>query len=102
MLTSIIGTKMLQSQEFSPEGKRMPVTSISAGPCFITQIENRPKAKRIQLGFGTMHYLSQAESGHLKKAGLDNKKLRFLRTFTVDEIPADAKPGQEVKIEEIF
>jgi large subunit ribosomal protein L3 len=101
MLQSIIASKVSQSQEFTPEGARIPVTTVVAGPCYITKIDDNEKFKNVQVGFGIMKHISQAENGHIKKTGLD-KKLRFLRSFRVKEISADMKLGQELNLAEIF
>lgn len=85
---------------FTAQGKRIPVTLIQAGPCWITNIEDTPSYKSIQLGFGTTRHVSKAEEGHTKKAGLTNK-LRFLRSFDVDDV-RDVKPGSEIKVGDIF
>jgi large subunit ribosomal protein L3 len=102
MIQTIIGMKMKQSQEFTSEGKRIPVTYIDTNTCYITQIINLPDQKTIQLGFGKIRNQTKPLIGHLKKAGLEKQKLRFLRTFTVDEIPESIKLGQEIKIEDVF
>jgi len=74
---------------------------IQAGPCWITQVADSSAGKSIQLGFGTIKNISKAEVGHIKKAGLD-KKLRFLRSFTVSEITESDKPGAEIKVSELL
>lgn len=101
MITSLLGTKKGQTQAFTPDGKRIPVTVIEAGPCWITEIENMSTYKSIQLGFGITRHVSKAEEGHTKKAGL-TKKLRFLRSFTVKEITDGDKLGNEININDIF
>ncbi|MBI5621126.1 50S ribosomal protein L3 [Candidatus Gottesmanbacteria bacterium] len=100
MITSLLGFKKGQTQMFTAQGKRIPVTLIQAGPCWITNIEDTPSYKSIQLGFGTTRHVSKAEEGHTKKAGLTNK-LRFLRSFDVDDV-RDVKPGSEIKVGDIF
>ncbi len=85
---------------FTDQGKRIPVTLIQAGPCWVTEIEDTPSYKSIQLGFGTTRRISKAEEGHTKKAGLTNK-LRFLRSFDVADI-GDIKPGSEIKLGDVF
>jgi large subunit ribosomal protein L3 len=101
MLNVIIGTKVKQTQEFTAEGKRIPVTYVDTTGCYVTQINDAVTKKSIQLGFGTIKHQSQAEQGHLKKAGLNEKQLRFLRTFKVNELEAVVL-GQEVKAEVVF
>ncbi len=101
MIQALLGIKLGQSQAFDDKGKRIPVTEILAGPNWITEVENQAHFKSIQLGFGSIKNLSKAEIGHLKKAGLDTK-LRFLRSFTVDEVADTEKPGTQVPVETIF
>ncbi|OGG04991.1 50S ribosomal protein L3 [Candidatus Gottesmanbacteria bacterium RBG_16_52_11] len=101
MLRALIGTKLGQTQTFTPEGKRIPVTMIQAGPCFITAIDDRPGQHSVQLGFGTVRNISKPRIGHLKKTGL-TQKLRFLREFPVEEISADMKPGDQVQVDAVF
>ncbi len=101
MITALLGKKLGSSQTFDEKGKRIPVTTVLAGPNWITEIENQEGYKSIQLGFGDIKNLSKAEIGHLKKAGLD-MKLRFLRSFTVDEIAENEKPGAQVAVDAIF
>lgn len=86
---------------FAKDGERIPVTHIQAGPCWITEVEDKPTFKSIQLGFGTTRNISKAEEGHIKKAGLTNK-LRFLRSFTVPALSDTDKPGTEVKVSDVF
>ncbi|MEK7543494.1 MAG: 50S ribosomal protein L3 [Patescibacteria group bacterium] len=100
MFNAILGFKKDQTQAFTAEGKRIPVTVIEAGPCWITEVEDTPTYKSIQLGFGTTRNISKAEEGHTKKAGLTTK-LRFLRSFDVSDV-GDAKPGAEIKVADVF
>lgn len=97
----MLGTKIEQSQMFTEDGIRIAVTHIVAGPNWITEVQDGPTAKSIQLGFDTLAHLSKAEMGHVKKAGLDTK-LRFLRSFTVDEIGENEKPGAQVNVGDVF
>ncbi|MEK7587366.1 MAG: 50S ribosomal protein L3 [Patescibacteria group bacterium] len=107
MINTLLGYKVGQTQMFTQEGKRIPATSIQAGPCWITEIEEGPTYKSIQLGFGTIKHLSKAEEGHIKKAGL-TQKLRFLRKFRVNQGQAlDEKGlilsvGTEIKVGDVF
>lgn len=92
-MKAILGTKIGQSQAFDSAGKRIPVTEITAGPCWVTKVSDTS----VQLGFGNIKNISKAEVGHIKKAGLD-KKLRFLRSFPV----SDEKLGQEIKVGDVL
>lgn len=96
MLSSLLGFKLEQFQQFTPEGKRIPVTTIQAGPCWITQVTDTG----YQLGFGNTRNISKAEEGHTKKAGLTNK-LRFLRSFSLGDL-GDLSLGSEVRVGDVF
>jgi large subunit ribosomal protein L3 len=98
MISSLLGIKMRQTQEFTVDGKRIPVTFVQAGPCFITEID---KDNRIQIAIGTKKHITKAIEGHLKKAGLTTK-LRFLRTIPAQSVTEDVKVGQEIKASEVF
>jgi large subunit ribosomal protein L3 len=100
MLNAILGTKIRQTQQFSDSGKRIPVTVLSVGPCWITGIYDTDNRPSVQLGFGTQKHTSKPLEGHIKKAGIQEKP-RFLRTIQVPEI-GDLKPGQEVHADEVF
>ncbi len=103
MITAILGTKIDQSQMFTPDGKRIPVTNIQAGPCWITQITNMGSYQNLQLAFGTTKHLSKALIGHMKKAGLEQKPrfLREIRLHSENEI-GDLKVGAQVRVGEVF
>ncbi len=94
-MNALLGTKMSQTQAFDEAGKRIPVTMIQAGPCWVTQVTDTS----VQLGFGNIKNISKAEVGHIKKAGLD-KKLRFLRSFSSDD--KEIKVGSEVKVGDVL
>lgn len=100
-MKTLLGRKIGPTQAFTAEGKRIPVTEIEAGPCWITRVLQTPTYKSIQLGFSETKKISKAEEGHIKKAGLD-KKLRFLREFTVPEIAETEKPGVQVNVSDVF
>jgi large subunit ribosomal protein L3 len=96
MITSLIGTKIRQTQEFTASGVRMPVTYVQVGPCFITDIYDAS----VQLGLGSKKHITKSEEGHLKKAGL-TQKLRFLRTVPVKDT-SDVKIGSEILVQDVF
>ena len=95
MIHAMLGIKLGQSQQFTEDGKRIPVTSVVAGPCWVTQKTDT----QIQLGFGTIKNINKARIGHIKKAGLD-MKLRFLRSFPFKD--ESLKLGSEVRVADVF
>src|SRR3989344_6987166 len=104
MITALLGKKLGQSQTFDTMGKRITVTLILAGPNWVTEIEDMPSYKSIQLGFDTHKNLTKPQLGHLKKAGLEAKKLRFLRSFRLGNLSdlGDLRLGNEVRVENVF
>lgn len=85
---------------FTEDGIRMPVTHITAGPCFVTAIDTTATYTNIQIGFGVAKHTNKALDGLLKKAGL-TQKLRFLRSIRVDAVPEGWTVGKEIKIGDV-
>jgi large subunit ribosomal protein L3 len=100
MIEGMLATKIKQTQTFTDTGKRIPVTVLSVGPCWVTAITEINKSQYIQLGFGTRKHLSKPVEGHIKKTGIQEKP-RFLRQLSISEI-GDTKVGQEVHAEDVF
>jgi large subunit ribosomal protein L3 len=100
MIPILLGKKIRQTQRFTEDGERIPVTEITAGPCYVTQIRDIPSGIRVQIGFGQIKRMSKAEEGHLKKAGLTNK-LRFLRSVETEK-DQELTPGRQISIEDVF
>ncbi len=93
----ILGKKLEMSQKYQEDGTVIPVTVISAGPCFVTQVKTSDKDKyqAVQVGYQEKKKLNKPEAGHLK--GLKN--FQCLKEFTID--PTDKneyKKGQEINI----
>ena len=99
-MKAILGKKIGMSRIFDESGNAIPVTLVSAGPCFITQIKKEEKEgyNSIQIGFGVTKKNNKPEAGHLKKAGKENNNLKYLKEIRVDEI-GDIKEGQEMKVD---
>ena len=86
-MKAILGKKIGMTQIFTPEGVLIPVTSIEAGPCVITQVKTQDTDgyEAVQVGFGgikAMHVNKPAQ-GHFAKAGVEAKK--YLREFRVED-----------------
>lgn len=104
MIQTILGTKVGQTQKFTSQGVRIPVSILSAGPCFVVQVKNKDKDGygAIQLGFGTgkERNIKKPILGHLKKAGVKIFP-RFLREIPLSE-KENLEPGDQIKVAEIF
>ena len=98
MKKAIIGKKVGMTQIFDETGHAIPVTVIEAGPCTVTQKKTVEKEgySAVQLGFETVaeKKLTKPELGHLKKAGVEAKKV--LKEFRLDTA-ADMNVGDVIK-----
>jgi len=97
MVGAILGEKIRQTQRFDSENRRIPVTEIKAGPCFVVQI----KKGKVQLGFGQKKEknVKKPVLGHIKKAGLKIVP-RFLKE--VEAEGEEIKIGEEIRVGDIF
>lgn len=109
MLKAILGKKLIQSQRFTKDGIRIPVTEVIAGPVYVTQIktEKTDGYNAILLGFSEKKIKNTKKPilGIFKKAGL--KKIpRFLRETRIDaDLNADLsgiKVGAEIRVDDVF
>jgi large subunit ribosomal protein L3 len=107
-MAALIGKKLGMTQVFSEDGTRVPVTVIEAGPCPVTAVRDseRDGYAAVQLAFGEApeHKLTQAQLGHLKKAGAppartlvefrDQGEHEVGEVLTVEQF----EPGQKIKV----
>lgn len=102
-MKSLLGLKQTQSQQFTADGKRIPVTLIQVGPCWVTNIIDGGSYKNLQIAFGTAKHTTKALDGIIKKAGLTIKP-RFLREVRINDVSdlGDVSIGSELKVGDIF
>jgi large subunit ribosomal protein L3 len=107
-MAALIGKKLGMTQVFTEDGTRVPVTVIEAGPCPVTAVRDseRDGYAAVQLAFGETpeHKLTQAQLGHLKRAGAppartlvefrDQGDHEMGEVLTVEQF----EPGQKVKV----
>jgi len=101
MIQTLLGQKIGQTQTFTEDGKRIPVTTIAVGSCWISQVTPMNDKTQIQLAFGNRKHMKKPQVGHLKKAGITEKP-RFFRSLTVDALEEEEKLGSKVLVERIF
>jgi len=95
MIPTIIGQKQGQTQRFTKDGRRLPITAILAGPCtVIWQKENK-----VQIAFGERKNSLKGKIGHVKKAGLLKAPL-FLTEIEVTE--GEFKPGDKILVSDVL
>ena len=98
MPLGIIGKKLGMSQIFTPEGLRIPVTVIQAGPCVVTQKKTIESDgyNAIQVGYDVLpvQRTNRPQTGHCKKAG--KGVFRTVKEFRLDDVTA-FEVGSELK-----
>jgi large subunit ribosomal protein L3 len=103
-MAAILGKKLGMTQVFREDGSVVPVTVIEAGPCKVTAVREseRDGYAAVQLAFGEVKQgkLTQAEEGHLKKAGAP--PMRHLVEFRDEDLGRDdddpVKIGDDVTV----
>jgi large subunit ribosomal protein L3 len=105
MINGLIGKKISMTQDFDKDGRVVPLTIVSAGPCRIVQIKDDQtdgyQAVKLAYGQGKGKYSKKPTLGELKKAGLNQAagKLAEIRGQDSDN---QIKVGQEVTLGEVF
>lgn len=89
MLNAIIGQKLGQTQKFTKDGRRLPVSMVLTGPCTVIW----QKEKKAQISFGERKNTDKAVLGHVKKAGLEKGPL-FLSE--VEVLEGEYKAGDKI------
>ncbi len=76
MISALLGKKIGMTQVYDSQNCLVPVTVVEAGPCPVVQVKNTEADgyNAVQIGFDSKKAknASAAESGHAKKAGLEN------------------------------
>lgn len=105
MISSLIGQKLDQAQDFLQNGKRVPVTEIAVTENVVLQIKNTDSDSyaAIQLGAGVKKKPIKSALGHAKKAGQKSAPLK-IREVSVKDISADDMPklGDFVGVDAVF
>lgn len=100
-MNSLLGYKEKQTQIFTENGERIPVTYIRTGPCFVMAIIKTPTSTNVQLGFGIQKHPNKPLEGQCKKAGVKQKP-RFFRSIRVADVPSDVAVGKEITVDQVF
>lgn len=81
------------SRVFRPDGTVVPVTTLKAGPCVVTQVKTAALDgyQAVQIGFGSKRKLTRQLQGHFKPSG---QSPRHVREFLVGD--GDWKVGQQL------
>jgi large subunit ribosomal protein L3 len=97
-MNGLLGKKLGMTQIFSEEGRAIPVTIVSAGPCLVVQRKTADKDgyEAIQLGLveeRAPRHVPQAQAGHFRQAEV--APMRRVQEFKADP-DEDLKPGDQV------
>jgi len=99
-MAGILGKKVRMTQIFDDNGTAFPVTIISAGPCYVTQIktEENDGYEALQVGYGEVKdkHVKLPAKGHTKKAGV--KALKHFKEFD-PFADREVKLGDELKVD---
>ena len=99
----LIGRKEGMTHIFDDEGRQLPVTIITAGPCPVVQVKT-PEVDgyhAVQMGFGEKRPKTAKKPviGHYKKAGLPVRRLlREARLYAAVELA----PGDVLSVGDVF
>jgi len=105
MIKALLGKKLGMTTIFDQGGNAIPVTVVEAGPCMVIQVRTKENDgyRAVQLGFAEKRVKSTTNplQNHFKKAGVTPKKF-VLEIAIPDDSKTEFKPGQVIKLEEIF
>jgi large subunit ribosomal protein L3 len=95
-LEGIIGRKIGMTQVYAPDGRALPVTVITAGPCVVVQRKSKDKDgySAVQVGLveeRKIKRVTKAQKGHFEKTGKGQPPCRVLREFLVAD-------GEEINV----
>ncbi|MDD5073933.1 MAG: 50S ribosomal protein L3 [Candidatus Shapirobacteria bacterium] len=104
MLTGLIGKKIAMGQDFTEDGKVVPLTIVELGPCRVLQTKTEDsdgyRAVKLAFGQGKGKYNKKPTLGEAKKAKSDlaPEKITEIRGDFGDDI----KVGQEITLDQVF
>lgn len=105
-MLGIIGKKIGMTTLYDPEGRSIPCTVVTGGPCVVTQIKNLEKDgyQAVQLGYDQKKKKNTPKPliGHFNKANAEpQKQLIEFKKFS-EELGRELQLGQTIRVEDIF
>ncbi|MEO0249362.1 MAG: 50S ribosomal protein L3 [candidate division WOR-3 bacterium] len=104
MIKGLIGRKIGMTHLFDQSGALVPVTLLKVGPCYVTQLRSpeRDGYHAVQVGFEEVpkRKLNKPRRGHLARAGLQDKPVRYLAEFP--PFASDLQLGQTITVDQVF
>lgn len=103
MFQKVMAQKKRMRQVWTAAGKRLPVTQLMVSGNVVVRAEAAAEGAaetQVHLAFGNKkaHNVNRAQAAQLTKAGVNQGK----RAFYVTTGAADAQPGTELKVENLF
>ncbi|MBI4057219.1 MAG: 50S ribosomal protein L3 [Elusimicrobia bacterium] len=100
---AVLGEKVGMTQIFDDHGHVIPITEVTAGPCFVAQVRTMEKDgyQAALLGFGTRKQKSVSKSvlGQFKKSAMG--PFKYLKELRIENA-SGLEPGQAVSLEDRF
>lgn len=90
----ILGKKLEMTQVFNDKGDAVPVTLVTAGPCFVLQV----KTKESKDGYDSVQVGFEKKDKRVKKTE-KGKEYKYLKEFRVDELGIkNYELGKEISV----
>jgi large subunit ribosomal protein L3 len=104
MLIGLIGKKIAMEQDFTEDGKVVPLTVVELGPCRVLQVKTKEadgyKAVKLAFGQGKGKYNKKPTLGEAKKAKLKAAPEKIIEIQ--GDFGDDVKVGQEITLDQVF
>jgi large subunit ribosomal protein L3 len=99
-MKAMLGKKLTMSQAETPDGRRVPVTRITAGPVIVTAIKTleRDGYSAVQIGYGAAKRTNKALAGQLKTIDAKPELLKEIRMDAQEEINV----GDKLSVADVF
>lgn len=103
MINAILGKKLEMTSAFDGRGRRVPLTVIEAGPCFVIQVKTKEKDgyAAVRLGFGQRKKAKKPLLGIVQKAGIKTIP-RYIKEARIQNGEEPPRVGDVIKVADIF
>jgi large subunit ribosomal protein L3 len=97
-MIGILGRKIGMTQLFTEEGRVVPATVLSAGPCIVVnrRTEEKEGYNAVQIGYENAKKLNKPLMGYFRKQQIPPKK--HLYEFRIDD-PSSYEIGQKIEVD---
>ena len=103
-MIGLLGKKIGMTSVYSEDGKRIPVTVLSVGPCKVVQVKTLENDGyyALQLGYESVkpNKVNKPLMGHFKRAGVE--PFKKLKEFRIENPDDKFEIGQTLSITDVF